>query len=107
MKVKEGDEEIDEEVKIDTEKQTETFHIPKTKSSSAGEVDEIFDFKRVSEFKSRKMIINFPQLSCFQNVRVLMENLIWLIKIFSDFCQYSQILWLYSAWPKNGEAFFI
>lgn len=46
VKVKEGDEEIDEEVKIDTEKQTETFHIPKTKSSSAGEVDEIFDFKR-------------------------------------------------------------
>lgn len=49
MKVKEGDEEIDEEVKIDTEKQTETFHIPKMKSSSAGEVHEVYDFKNVSK----------------------------------------------------------
>lgn len=45
VKVKDGDEEFDEEIKIDTDKQTETFHIPKMKSSSAGEVDEVYDFK--------------------------------------------------------------
>lgn len=46
VKVKSGDEEYEQEVEIDTEKQTETYHIPKTKSSSAGEVDEVYDFKR-------------------------------------------------------------
>lgn len=46
VKVKDGDEEYDQEIKIDTEKQTETYHIPKTKSSNAGEVDEVYDFKR-------------------------------------------------------------
>ncbi|XP_066017819.1 uncharacterized protein [Pocillopora verrucosa] len=46
VKAKDGDEEYEQEVKIDTEKQTETYHIPKTKSSSAGEVDEVYDFKR-------------------------------------------------------------
>lgn len=49
VKVKDGDEEFDEEIKIDTDKQTETFHIPKMKSSSAGEVDEVYDFKNVSK----------------------------------------------------------
>ena len=49
VKVKDGDEEFEEEIKIDTDKQTETFHIPKMKSSSAGEVDEVYDFKNVSK----------------------------------------------------------
>ena len=49
VKAKDGDEEYEQEIKIDTEKQTETYHIPKTKSSSAGEVDEVYDFKRVSK----------------------------------------------------------
>ncbi|CAH3125470.1 unnamed protein product [Pocillopora meandrina] len=35
----------EQEIKIDTEKQTETYHFPKTKSSGA-EVDEVYDFKR-------------------------------------------------------------
>ena len=38
----------EQEIKIDTEKQTETYHFPKTKSSGA-EVDEVYDFKRVNK----------------------------------------------------------
>ena len=47
LKVKDGDEEVDEEIEVDTEKQTETYHIPKTDSSNAGDVDVVYDFKKV------------------------------------------------------------
>ena len=47
VKVKDGDEEVDEEVEVDTDKQTEKFHIPETNYSNAGEVDVVYDFKRV------------------------------------------------------------
>ena len=48
VKIKDGDKEVDEEVEIDTEKQTETLSIPKTDSGNAGEVKVIFDFKKVT-----------------------------------------------------------
>jgi len=47
VKMKDGNEEIDEEVEIDTEKQTETLSIPKTNSGNAGDVKVVFDFKKV------------------------------------------------------------
>lgn len=47
VKMKDGDKEVDEEVEIDTEKQTETLSIPKTNSGNAGEVKVVFDFKKV------------------------------------------------------------
>ena len=47
LKIKDGDKEVDEEIDVDTEKQTETMHIPKTDSSTAGEVDVVYDFKKV------------------------------------------------------------
>ena len=47
VKVKDGDKEVEQEVDIDTEKETETIRIPKTDSSNAGEVDIVYDFKRV------------------------------------------------------------
>ena len=47
VKVKDGNEEIDEEVEIDTEKQTETLRIPKTNSGNAGDVKVVFDFNKV------------------------------------------------------------
>lgn len=47
VKMKDGNEEIDEEVEIDTEKQTETLSIPKTNSGNAGEVKVVVDFKKV------------------------------------------------------------
>ena len=47
LKVKEGDKEVDEEIEVDTEKQTEKYRIPKTDSGNAGEVDIIYDFKKV------------------------------------------------------------
>ena len=47
VKIKDGNEEIDEEVESDTEKQTETLSIPKTSSGNAGEVKVVFDFKKV------------------------------------------------------------
>ena len=52
MKVKDGDKELDEEVEIDTEKQTETLSIPKmtTGNVNAGEVKVVFDFKKVKNF---------------------------------------------------------
>ena len=48
MKIKDRNEEIDEEVKIDTEKQTETLSVPKTSSGNAGEVKVVFDFKKIN-----------------------------------------------------------
>ena len=39
--------EVNETVEVDTEKQTEKFHIPETNSSNAGEVHVVYDFKRV------------------------------------------------------------
>ena len=76
VKVKDGDEEYDQEIKIDTEKQTETYHIPKTKSSNAGEVDEVYDFKRVSELMSLTMTSNFQRRSCRRKVIVFIKSLI-------------------------------
>lgn len=46
VKIKDGDKEVDEEVEIDSEKQTETVSIPKTDSANAGEVKVVFDFKK-------------------------------------------------------------
>jgi len=46
VKIKDGNEEINEEVEIDTEKQTETLSIPKTNSGNAGEVKVVVDFKK-------------------------------------------------------------
>ena len=77
VKVKDGDEEYEQEIKIDTEKQTETYHIPKTKSSNAGEVDEVYDFKRVSELMSFTMTSNFQRRSCRRKVIVLIKSLLF------------------------------
>ena len=47
LKVKNEDgKEYDEEVKIDTKTETETFHVPKT-SPDEKEADIVFDFKKV------------------------------------------------------------
>lgn len=51
LKVKDGNTEVDETIEIDTEKQTEKFHIPDTGNTSdtaPGEVDVVYDFKLVS-----------------------------------------------------------
>ena len=82
MKVKDGDEEYDQEIKIDTEKQTETYHIPKTKSSNVGEVDEVYDFKRVSELMSLTMTSNFQRRSCRRKVIVFIKSLILWVYLF-------------------------
>ena len=82
VKVKDGDEEYEQEIKIDTEKQTETYHIPKTKSSNAGEVDEVYDFKRVSELMSFTMTSNFQRRSCRRKVIVFIKSLILWVYLF-------------------------
>ena len=41
--------EYDEKIEIDAEKETETFHVPKT-SPDEEEGDIIYDFKKVIEF---------------------------------------------------------
>ena len=38
-----------ENITIDTQNQTETFHIPKMNSSNAGAVIVVYDFKRASK----------------------------------------------------------
>lgn len=48
VKVDDKGKQYDETIEVDTEKQTETFHIPKTASSSAGQVDVVYDFKKVN-----------------------------------------------------------
>lgn len=48
LKVKDGNTELDESIEIDTEKETEKFHIPdngNTSDSAPGEVDVVYDFK--------------------------------------------------------------
>ena len=57
VKIKDGNKEVDEEVEIDTEKQTETVSVPKTDSGNAGEVKVVFDFKKVNKFL--KVICNY------------------------------------------------
>ena len=52
LKVNDGKSEVDETIEIDTEKETEKFHIPdngNTSDSAPGEVDVVYDFKLVSE----------------------------------------------------------
>lgn len=46
LKTKDG-KDYDEEVQIDTQKETETFHVPKT-SPDNEEADIVLDFKKVS-----------------------------------------------------------
>lgn len=41
----------DEEVQIDTKKETETFHVPKT-SPDQEEADIVLDFKKVSDYRA-------------------------------------------------------
>ena len=48
VKVDDGGKQYDETVEVDTKEKTETFHIPSTGSSSAGEVDAIYDFEKVN-----------------------------------------------------------
>ena len=46
LKLVEGKKTFNEEIEIDTEKETETFHVPKTSpDEEAGDI--IYDFKRV------------------------------------------------------------
>ena len=47
MKINDGDKEIDEEIKVDTEKQTETVSVSKASSGNAGEVKVVYDFEKV------------------------------------------------------------
>ncbi|CAH3191036.1 unnamed protein product, partial [Porites evermanni] len=48
VKVKDGDKDLDETIKIDTKKETETFHIASNGDTSPdpGEVDVDYDFKQ-------------------------------------------------------------
>ena len=48
LKIKDGDKVIEEDIEIDTEKQTETYHIPKKYSGNGEEVDIVYDFKQVT-----------------------------------------------------------
>jgi len=50
LKLKTDDgKEYEEDVQIDTKKETETFHVPKT-SPDNEEADVVLDFKKVSEY---------------------------------------------------------
>ena len=51
LKIKEGNQEIDETIEINTDKETEKINIPSNgdnSQSAPGEVDVVFDFKLVS-----------------------------------------------------------
>ena len=54
VKVKDGAKDLDETIKIDTKKGTETFHIPSngdTSPDAPGDVDVVYDFKQVRKLK--------------------------------------------------------
>ena len=51
VEIDDGKKKVDETIEIDTDKETETFHVPNngdTSPSSPGEVDTVYDFKQVS-----------------------------------------------------------
>ena len=50
LKINDGNKDIEENLEIDTEKQTEIYRIPKTDSRNGGEVDIVYDFKKVNTF---------------------------------------------------------
>ena len=54
VKVKDGAKDLDETIKIDTKKGTETFHIASngdTSPDAPGQVDVVYDFKQVRKLK--------------------------------------------------------
>ena len=54
LKTKDG-KDYDEQVQINTQKETETFHVPKT-SPDNEEADIVLDFKKVGDSVSRKRV---------------------------------------------------
>ena len=48
LKINDGNKDVEENLEIDTEKQTEIYRIPKTDSRNGGEVDIVYDFKKVT-----------------------------------------------------------
>ena len=50
LKINDGNKDVEENLEIDTEKQTEIYRIPKTDSRNGGEVDIVYDFKKVNSF---------------------------------------------------------
>lgn len=46
LKINDGNKDVEENLEIDTEKQTEIYRIPKTDSRNGGEVDIVYDFKK-------------------------------------------------------------
>ena len=60
LKTEDG-KDYDEEVQIDTQKETETFHVPKT-SPDNEEADIVLDFKKVSDYLA-SVFISFELLS--------------------------------------------
>ena len=67
MKLKTDDgKEYDEEVKIDTQKGTETFHVPKT-SPDNEEADIVLDFNKVSDYLAGAFT-SLKSLSAFDEV---------------------------------------
>lgn len=72
LKLKTDDgKEYDEEVQIDTQKGTETFHVPKT-SPDNEEADIVLDFNKVSDYSRRfyyslKLLLAFAEV-IFNNV---------------------------------------
>ena len=64
VEVKDGNKEVNETIKIDTGKKTETVHIS-SGGRGAGKVDVLFDFKQVSNWEelTQEEII---ELICFK-----------------------------------------
>ena len=50
LKINDGNKDVEENLEIDTEKQTEIYRIPKTDSRNGVEVDIVYDFKKVNTF---------------------------------------------------------
>ena len=68
VKVKDGDKELEEEIEIDTKEQTETYRIPKTDSGNAGEVDVVYDIKKVKYFGQVKVGVKFQWFWLFSQL---------------------------------------
>ena len=62
LKIKDGDKVIEEDIEIDTEKQTQTYHIPKKYSGNGGEVDSYPCHEWKGNYRSLVLVTKLPEL---------------------------------------------
>ena len=100
VKVKDGEKEFEEEIEIDIKEQTETYRIPKTNSGNAGEVDVVYDFKKVKYFGQGKVGVKFNDLDWkFSQLDFnYSHNCLRTLSLSQISVYIGVVIWLYTCW---------